>query len=830
MNGLRNRTRGLRRLGTVAMAMALGGGVLAVAGATAVDTATPAGAVSATPSWTTTGGSSVSSLACDTWYITTLSSQTGGGSATVTLVGGGGGGGGSSVGLGNEANTGTGGGGGQVLGTFSVTAGETVAAEIGCGGGGGGAENSTAGVASGAGGTGYSTGGVGGETNSGTKSSGGGGGGGSTAVCVYGTSASPCATLLAVTAGGGGAGAGGCTGNGGNGGVGNGGATTGTGATSEAGGQGFGGGGGGSDSDKQAAGGGGGGGIGAPSGTGGVTATTGGGGAANSTGGAGGAVLSGGSGPAGAAGSSGNGGAGGTDTKSGNTQGGGGGGAGFYGGGGGAGNYCILSPALGAGAGGAGSSWVATGQLTSFSNGSNPTFTAGSSTGTTVCGLHTTQGTSGASNGAGGAGPTASGVSGADAGCPGNVTLTWSARPGAPSGVTATGGNAQATVSWTAPTEPGTASISGYTVTATPTGAGSTVSHTFNSTATSETLTGLTNGSHYNISVAAVNSVGTGPSASASDNPVLIGTPPSITSAASTTFTEGNNGSFTVTTSGSPTSALSESGLLPSGVGFVDNGNGTGTLSGTPAAGSQGELSDHLRRSQRSEPERQPVVHPDRGRPPGHHLRQRHHLHRGFAGQFPVTSTGTPGATLSESGSLPSGVTFVDNGDGTATLAGTPDTGSNGVYPLTVTASNGVSPNASQSFTLTVDGPPAITSGDAATFVVNEPGTFTVNSKATPGAALSETGDLPDGVTFVDNGDGTATLSGTPDGRDPGQLPADHHGLERAQPRRHPVLHPHGGRAPGHQLGRRHHLRGGGARHLHRELGRQPRGGPVRDR
>ena len=44
----------------------------------------------------------------------------------------------------------------------------------------------------------------------------------------------------------------------------------------------------------------------------------------------------------------------------------------------------------------------------------------------------------------------------------------------------------------------------------------------------------------------------------------------------------------------------------------------------------------------------------------------------GTPGSFTVTTTGFPTSSLSESGALPSGVTFVDNGDGTATLAGTP--------------------------------------------------------------------------------------------------------------------------------------------------------------
>ena len=213
-----------------------------------------------------------------------------------------------------------------------------------------------------------------------------------------------------------------------------------------------------------------------------------------------------------------------------------------------------------------------------------------------MCGVRTAQGTTGATTGVGGTGTTSSGATPRHAGCPGDVTLTWTALPGAPSGVTASGGNGQSTVSWTAPADPGTSAITGYTVTATPTGAGSTVSQTFNSTATTETLTGLTNGDSYNLSVAAVSSVGTGPSANASNNPVTIGSAPSITSA-STTFAKGTAGSFTVTTTGIPTAAISESGALPSGVTFTNNGDGTATLAGTPATG--GRLPAHHHRRQR---------------------------------------------------------------------------------------------------------------------------------------------------------------------------------------------------------------------------------------
>src|SRR5579862_3566805 len=76
----------------------------------------------------------------------------------------------------------------------------------------------------------------------------------------------------------------------------------------------------------------------------------------------------------------------------------------------------------------------------------------------------------------------------------------------------------------------------------------------------------------------------------------------------------------------------------------------------------------------------------------------------GTAGSFTVTTTGSPTPSLTETGSLPSPVTFKDNGNGTATLSGTPAAGTAGSYPITIKASNGVGTAATQSFTLTVNG------------------------------------------------------------------------------------------------------------------------------
>jgi hypothetical protein len=75
----------------------------------------------------------------------------------------------------------------------------------------------------------------------------------------------------------------------------------------------------------------------------------------------------------------------------------------------------------------------------------------------------------------------------------------------------------------------------------------------------------------------------------------------------------------------------------------------------------------------------------------------------GEVGTFTVTTTGSPIPEIEVDGDLPDGVTFTDNGDGTATMEGTPTVGSGGVYELTITASNGILPDAMQIFTLTVE-------------------------------------------------------------------------------------------------------------------------------
>src|SRR5439155_5276822 len=73
---------------------------------------------------------------------------------------------------------------------------------------------------------------------------------------------------------------------------------------------------------------------------------------------------------------------------------------------------------------------------------------------------------------------------------------------------------------------------------------------------------------------------------------------------------------------------------------------------------------------------------------------------------FTITATGTPTPSFTLIGAQPSWLSFVDNTDGTATLSGTPDADSDLSYSFTITARNGVSPNATQDFTLSIQQTP----------------------------------------------------------------------------------------------------------------------------
>ena len=244
-----------------------------------------------------------------------------------------------------------------------------------------------------------------------------------------------------------------------------------------------------------------------------------------------------------------------------------------------------------------------------------------------------------------------------------------------------------------------------------------------------------------------------------------------ITISGSTIFTVGQFGSFTVTVTGSPPCTVSEAGALPPGLTWTDNGAGTATISGTPAANTGGTYPFTIAATNGVSPaaiqsftltvdQVCQITSPDSAT-----------FAVGKAGTFTVTTTGYPTCILPAPLTLPSGVTFTDNKNGTATLAGTPAANTDGTYQFTINATNDVIPDATQSFALTVDQVCQITSPDSATFAVGQAGTFTVTTTGYPTCILPAPLTLPSGVTFTDNKNGTATLAGTPAANTGGTYP-----------------------------------------------------------
>jgi len=135
-----------------------------------------------------------------------------------------------------------------------------------------------------------------------------------------------------------------------------------------------------------------------------------------------------------------------------------------------------------------------------------------------------------------------------------SVTPIAGTPPNAPTSLTATAGNAQLSLAWTAPSAPGTSAISGYTVEYTPSG-GSAQTVSTGSTSTSYTLTGLTNGTAYTVRVAGVSAVGTG-----TYSGTATGTPNSVLLAISGSDTANWTGSGTAASKFTRGSAISRNG------------------------------------------------------------------------------------------------------------------------------------------------------------------------------------------------------------------------------------------------------------------------------
>jgi N-acetylneuraminic acid mutarotase len=231
--------------------------------------------------------------------------------------------------------------------------------------------------------------------------------------------------------------------------------------------------------------------------------------------------------------------------------------------------------------------------------------------------------------------------------------------------------------------------------------------------------------------------------------PHAVNQAPTITSTSNTTFTVGTAGLFTVTATGFPASTFSETGALPSGVIL----SAAGVLSGTPSGNTGGTYPITITAANGVLPNATQSFTLTVNQAPAITSANSASFIVNQAGSFTVTATGFPAPTFSETGALPAGITLNPT---TGVLSGTAT--ATGNFPITLTASNGVLPNATQNFTLTIGQPPAIISANNTAFTVSTPSSFTVTATGFPAPTFTETGTLPSGVTLTSVG----VLSGTP--------------------------------------------------------------------
>jgi hypothetical protein len=263
------------------------------------------------------------------------------------------------------------------------------------------------------------------------------------------------------------------------------------------------------------------------------------------------------------------------------------------------------------------------------------------------------------------------------------------------------------------------------------------------------------------------------------DVTIVIASQLAITSPRLLNVDYGQPVSFLVTTTGELPMKLSISPeLLFSGLNFHDNGNGTATITGSTTAGAnkgtvpycttvngvtictgitatnaQGSVTQAFSTRIKAPPDPQITL------PAALFL-------AGIPNSVIVTTTGatTPVAFVFGPGDM-SWLNFHDNGDGTGVLSGTPPPGTAGSFTAYLYAIAKVSgllccpPNSP--FTINVLGRPLFLSPNMAQFSVGDFSSFTISTNQ-PSGSISEIGDIPQGLEFTDNGNGTAIISGFP--------------------------------------------------------------------
>ncbi len=335
-----------------------------------------------------------------------------------------------------------------------------------------------------------------------------------------------------------------------------------------------------------------------------------------------------------------------------------------------------------------------------------------------------------------------------------------------PSAVEAAAGVGSATVSWQAPYETGNSPIATYTVTATDVTSPAHGGQTATVIGSPAVISGLQGGDVYTFTVVANNVAGASSPASEASNGVLVWEAPAITSPASASIGMRSAVDIVVAATGTPTPSLSEAGTLPAGVTITNNEDGTATFSGSAAAGTAGTYPIVITaENETGETATQHFVLTVTTATSAPSITSETETEQALDLPFTytVTTNGYPAPTLTKTGALPAGVTFTNNGDGTATIAGTPTV--DGSFTIKVSAKSAAGA-AAQNITITVTAVPVFAKISTTKAAVGSPLSLKVKAKGylPPTFSMPDLGynGLPPGLELMNEGEGTALIAGTP--------------------------------------------------------------------
>jgi hypothetical protein len=253
--------------------------------------------------------------------------------------------------------------------------------------------------------------------------------------------------------------------------------------------------------------------------------------------------------------------------------------------------------------------------------------------------------------------------------------------------------------------------------------------------------------------------------------------PPSFTSVAVTTATEGVAYSYGVTAADPDTplgDALSFAGIdVPAWLALVDNGDGTAVLAGTPGAQDVGANSVALQVTDSgglAAAQAFTVTVIDTNADPEFTSAPVTNVDEGSLYNYSISvSNPDNGETLTISaGTLPAWLAFSDSGNGSASLRGTPRQADVGDHAVELEVVDEGGATDTQAFTVTVanvEFSPTFTSRPLTAITEGQAYRYPVVASDADGDLVDlSAGTLPAWITFTDNGDGTGELLGFPVG------------------------------------------------------------------